>query len=176
MNKPSIFLFFTLFLSIMIFANEDPSVHEINTLLKNNLANNLDREFNGKTHLMLKKIASEKLKEYIPVLVENITWKIDENSLPQGKKYPSWIVYPVAITLRDLGGNEVNEIIINKLNEEGNEEKLKLLTWVLKNHKKEKDNAIEDEIEKRIFSNKKEQIKKYFTQGDLMFSKESDNK
>jgi hypothetical protein len=90
-----------------------------------------DKTFNGPKHLAIKQMGIWRFEEAIALLTRHLDWSLNTDTLPHGKKYPPWIVYPAAIALREIGGRTVRAAMIATIQNTTDETKLKVSSWVL---------------------------------------------
>jgi len=133
-----------------------------------------DHAFHGVAHILLLQMGTWRLEECIPVLIENLAWRIDRATIPPFKKYPPWVVYPAGIALSQIGGRWARKSLFSLLGSGVNEEVQLLCAWVLA--RIEDENSLCGELERLSAEAKTEQGRKAFRdalarvkKGDAMF-------
>lgn len=91
----------------------------------------LDRSWEGRTHLGLLIIGRWRAQECIGELARLLTFHLDRKTVPAGAKYPPSALYPAATALAAIGDGAVTKAVLGGLRTAENDEAIAVATWVL---------------------------------------------
>lgn len=86
--------------------------------------------YNSKAHLLIEILADWNAKEALPLLMEQIDWKLNPDSFPGGEWFTKIMRYPCAVALEEFGGKEIWYSIERRLPIR-NKKRNHLMGWVL---------------------------------------------
>jgi hypothetical protein len=91
-----------------------------------------DRSFGSASHLATQVLGQWRVEEAIPALAESIDYRLDPASMPAGKKSSPWALHPAADALRQIGGPTVRAAMLNGIQADADENRVRLYAWVLR--------------------------------------------
>ena len=133
------------------------------------------RAFRGPRHLAIQQMGFWRLKEAVPLLVDQIDWTLDKSTAGAGLlKLGPWAVYPAAKALWDIGGIEVRGAVIEAAVNTDDDRRLRLFGWVLfeSDSRKIAEDAVTQRLEgvtNKEMRSRLEKLRAYVAQGGSVF-------
>lgn len=133
------------------------------------------RAFRGPRHLAIQQMGFWRLKEAVPLLVDQIDWTLDKSTAgAEMFKMAPWAVYPAAKALWDIGGIEVRGAVIEAAVNTDDDRRLRLFGWVLyaSDGRKIAEAAVTQRLEgvtNKGMRSRLEKLRAYVAQGGSVF-------
>lgn len=133
------------------------------------------RAFRGPRHLAIQQMGFWRLKEAVPLLVDQIDWTLDKSTAgAEMFKMGPWAVYPAAKALWDIGGIEVRGAVIEAAVNTDDDRRLRLFGWVLyaSDGRKIAEAAVAQRLEgvtNKEMRSRLEKLRAYVAQGGSVF-------
>ncbi|MGB2614871.1 MAG: hypothetical protein WBD63_05200 [Phycisphaerae bacterium] len=132
------------------------------------------RAFQGPRHLAIQQMGIWRLKEAVPLLVDQIDWTLDKSTFPVGDRLAAWAYYPAATALRHIGGREARGAVIEAAVNTDDDRRLRLFGWVLfeSDGRKIAEAAVTQRLEgvtNKEMRSRLEKLRAYVAQGGSVF-------
>ena len=133
------------------------------------------RAFRGPRHLAIQQMGFWRLREAVPLLVDQIDWTLDKSTAgAEMFKMAPWAVYPAAGALRHIGGRAVRGAVIEAAVNTDDDRRLRLFGWVLfeSDSRKIAEAAVTQRLEgvtNKEMRSRLEKLRGYVVQGGSVF-------